>query len=246
VCDCTAASVVDPTIPLAGGVNHYAAFALDDVGNAAVPARTSVATPPTNDVYTTSFADSGCFICTTTIVGNELEARIFGGADNRDTAYRQRDFAGAGGWGGRVWTRAVVRLPDFQSIPSNLYILQARDAANVVWELYARSDRSLRLRSPAGGLRSTAIDASTGVTVPFSGGVGQRLEVSALRNDSVEVRVDGTTRLTLGGLAGATTGNPRYLRAGIDRMDGSSSTTVRVYYRGVSVSQADWLGPFTP
>jgi Domain of unknown function (DUF4082)/Malectin domain/Bacterial Ig-like domain len=246
VCDCSAASVVDPTIPLAGGVNHYAAFALDEVGNAAVPARTSVATPPTNDVYTTSFTDSGCFTCTTTIVGNELEARIFGGADNRDTAYRQRDFAGAGGWGGRVWARAVVRLPDFQSIPSNLYILQARDAANVVWELYARSDRSLRLRSPAGGLRSTAIDASTGVTVPFSGGVGQRLEVSALRNDSVEVRVDGTTRLTLGGLAGATTGNPRYLRAGIDRMDGSSSTTVRVYYRGVSISQVDWLGPFTP
>jgi hypothetical protein len=81
------------------------------------------------------------------------------------------------------------------------------------------------------------------VTVPNDGVTKRRIEVSALANNSVEVRVDGVTKISITGLSGATTGSQRYIRAGIDRWDGSSSTSVRVYHSGVTLGQAGWLGP---
>ena len=156
-----------------------------------------------------------------------MRATIAGAADTLDTAYGVQDFGGAGGVSGRVYVRDVLSLAPGQTLAANLAVLQVRNNAGaLVYELYVGSDRSLRLWSPAGGLRSSSINLSTGVVVPNNGSSSIRVEVSALATSSVIVRVDGVDRITLTGLAGATSGNQRYLRAGIDHYDGSSSQPV--------------------
>ena len=57
------------------------------------------------------------------------------------------------------------------------------------------------------------------------------------------VRVDGVDRITLTGLSGGTSGNQRFLRAGIDHYDGSSGQPVTVRHTHVATSQTTWLGP---
>jgi hypothetical protein len=111
----------------------------------------------------------------------------------------------------------------------------------LVYELYLDSARSLRLFSPAGGLRGSTLNANTGVIVPNDGSASV-IEVSALASDSVTVRVDGVERYSLS-LRGATTGSQRYLRAGIDHYDGSTTVEpVGVLHTYVGVGQSNWLG----
>ena len=104
----------------------------------------------------TPVTDAGCSGCAVHWSGNELAATIAGGPDNLDTAYSLIDFGGPAGWAGRVWTRDVVRLASGQSVTENLAVFQVRDANDaLVYELYVSSaDRTIRLWSPAGGLRS--------------------------------------------------------------------------------------------
>jgi hypothetical protein len=56
------------------------------------------------------------------------------------------------------------------------------------------------------------------------------------------VRIDGVDVINLTGLTGATSTNQRYLRVGIDRYDGSSSSGAQIRHRGVTIGQAGWLG----
>ena len=68
------------------------------------------------------------------------------------------------------------------------------------------------------------------------------VEVSAQANSSLVVRVDGTDRLTVTGLSGATSGNQRSLRAGIDHYDAAGAQIVTANHTSVAVSQTTWLG----
>ena len=175
------------------------------------------------------------------MVAGALQATIGGSGNSVDTAYGLRDF---GGLAGRLYTRTVLRLPATQTLASDLWVYSLRDTANrVIFELYLTSTRLIRFSSPAGGLRSSSISSSTGVTLPNDGVTTRRVEVSAQANSSVEVRVDGVTRITITGLSGATTSNPRYIRAGIDRYDGSSTRAVQLFQSGVTFGQTTWLGP---
>jgi hypothetical protein len=57
------------------------------------------------------------------------------------------------------------------------------------------------------------------------------------------VRVDGVDRIALTGLAGATTGAQRFLRAGVDHYDSAAaSDPVTVVHGSVATSTAGWLG----
>ena len=99
--------------------------------------------------------------------------------------------------------------------------------------------------SPAGALRSTAISQSTTVVVPNDGVTKTRVELSMLRNDSVIVRVNGVDRITLTGLTGATSTNPRYLRFGVDNYAGTQNGNKQVFHDQVGVSSRGWLGDRT-
>ena len=218
--------------------NGAGSSAADSTQTAVVTAAPSGVPPGFSSVFT----DPGCGGCSVAAIANGLRATIAGAADTLDTAYGVQDFGGSGGVSGRVYVRDVLSLAQGQSLASNLALLQVRnDAGALVYELYAGSDRILRLWSAAGGLRSTSINASTGVVVPNNGS-SIRVEVSALANSSVIVRVDGVDRITLTGLAGATSGNQRTLRAGSDHYDGSSSQAVTSDHTFVGTSQTTWLG----
>jgi hypothetical protein len=195
-----------------------------------------------DDVYDGFVTDAGCSGCSIGFVGSELEARIAGGADTLDTAYGFRNF---GALSGRTWSRDIVRLPAGQVLAADLILFQLLDTSNrLIYQLSLASDRKLVFYSPAGGLRATAISSKLStVTIPNDGTSSTRLEVSALRNDSVVVRVNGTDRLSITGLAGATTGNPASLRAGIVRYGGTSTNApVTAYHRAVNISASGWLG----
>ncbi|MDQ3380600.1 MAG: hypothetical protein M3546_09825, partial [Actinomycetota bacterium] len=193
--------------------------------------------------FTSVFVDPGCGGCSVSAIENGLRATIAGAADTVDTAYGVQDFGGAGGVSGRVYVRDVLALAQGQSLSANLAVLQVRDTAGaIVYELYLASDRSLRLWSRAGGLRSTSINLSTGVLVPNDGSSSIRVEVSAQASSSVIVRVDDVQKISLIGLSGATSGNQRYLYAGIDHYDGSSSQAVSSEHTYVGTSQSTWLG----
>ena len=223
--------------------------ATNDAGSSsAESSQTAVVTDAPSGGVPPGFAsvvtDPGCGGCSVTAITNGLQATIAGAADSSDTAYGVQELGGAGGLTGRVFVRSLLSLAQGQTLSGNLAVLQIRNASGqLVYELYLASDRSLRLWSPAGGLRSTAIIASTGVFVPNDGTSSIRVEVSALVNSSVIVRVDGVDRITLTGLSGGTTGNQRFLRAGIDHYDGSSSQPVTVRHTHVATSQTTWLGP---
>jgi lysophospholipase L1-like esterase len=170
-----------------------------------------------------------------------VTATIAGGADNVDTAYALKNFGGASGLAGRVYVRDVLGLGSGQVLHANLSVFQVRDSSgNLVYELYVAPDRTLRLWSPPGGLRGSSINQSTGSIVPNDGS-SIRVQVSAQANNSLIVRVDGTDKITITGLSGATTGNQDTLRAGIDHYDTTSSNeTVRAIHSEVTTSQSSW------
>ncbi len=188
--------------------------------------------------------DAGCAGCSVSFDGSgTLTAHIQGGKDTLDTAYGLKDL-GASGLTGRVYVRTLVGLAAGQVLKKNLSVFQVRDVADaLVYELYIAHNRTLKLWSPAGGLRSSSINVSTSITVPKDGTSTIRVEVSALANSSVTVRVDGVDRISVTGLKNATTGNQRYLHAGIDHYDGTTTNEpVGAFHASVAYSQTDWLG----
>lgn len=115
----------------------------------------------------------------------------------------------------------------------------------LIYELYIGSDRSLNLWSPAGGLRSSNINQSLGVTVP-NNGTTITAEISAQANSSITLRVNGTDKTTISGLAGASTGNPRYLTAGIEHYDtGGTSDGKTVNHSQLGLTTLGWLSART-
>ena len=245
----TSSQYTDTSAP-ANATSYYKVSAVDTTGNESAQstaANTTTPAPPGGGTgpYEAFVTDAGCAGCTLAWNDPELQASIAGGADGVDTAYGVDQLGTAAGLAGRVFTRTLLRFPAGQTVQNNLAVLQLRDTTDaLVYEIYvSRTDRTVRLYSPAGGLRSTAINLSTGVVVPNDGTSSVRVEVSALRNSSVIVRVDGVDKITLTGLAGATSGNPRFLRAGIDHYDGTATAQPKtVFHAHVGASATDWLG----
>jgi hypothetical protein len=211
---------------------------------AAQTATVSAASGSVPAGFTSVVTDSGCGGCSVTTVSNGLQVAIQGGADTLDTAYALDDFGGTSGLSGRTYTRDLLALAASQTLNANLAVFQVRDVSDtLVYELYLSPARTLILWSPAGGLQANSINQSTGVTVPNDGTSTLQVEVSALANNSLIVRVNGVDKITLTGLAGASTGNQRYLRAGIDHYDTATTnepvTTTHTY---VAITQTTWLG----
>ncbi len=235
----------------AGSTHSYTVDAFDAVPNTSAkssPAAsaTTQSTPPSVPPgFESTVTDTGCGGCVvSTTAAGELQATVPGAADNADTAVGLHDFGGSSGQAGRVYSRDVIRLPAGQTLSNNLAIFQLLDTNGaLVYELYLDSSRTIWLWSPSGGLRSTAINASTGFTVPNDGTTNTRIEVSALANNSLIVRVNDTDKITLTNLSGATSTNQRSLRAGIDHYDGTSTNPATITHSAVATSQTTWLGP---
>lgn len=196
--------------------------------------------------FDTLVTDAGCSGCSAVESPTAtLTASIAGGVDSLDTAFGQKDFGGSAGWTGTVYTREYLSLAQGQVLNGNLAVTQVTDTAgSLVWELYVAPDRTLRLWSPAGGLRSASINLSTGALVPNDGTSSIRVEVAAQANGLVDVRVNGSDLIALSGLAGATTGAQRTYRAGIDHYDtATSAEPVRAVHASCAVSASGFIGP---
>jgi RHS repeat-associated protein len=201
--------------------------------------------------YTTTVNDTSCATCTVTVANNVTTATVAQGADTSDTAYARRDFGGTAGWDGMVYLRTNISVPNGQAMSGDLFITELRDTqdrlALTVW--LRTQDSTIRIDSPAGGLRGTAIAANTTIAVPNTG-VSRRLEIAALRNNSLTVRVDGTQRVSMTGFTGATTSNPRYLNAGIITRAGTNTAAKTVIQSNIGATTSGWLdtrdGPSSP
>jgi hypothetical protein len=221
-----------------------AAAALGHGGTAAQPMALP-AIPLVTDFLPVT--DAACASCLVTMRKAGVQAAIAGGGDPLDTAYGLKDFGGEDGWAGATWARTLLGLAPDQVLTGDLTVFEMRDVTDqLVYQLNVSSeDGTLHLASPAGGLAGQAIDASTGVVVPND---GRRLlvEVSALKNDSVVILIDGVRTISLNGFSGATTGDMRYLRAGIERYAAAATDEpVRAYQVAVGVSAKGRLGnPF--
>ncbi len=211
----------------------------------AISAQTVAVTSPPAGAYEATVVDAGCAGCVVLVdAAGVLTATIQGGADSLDTAYGVDDFGGGSGLAGRVYVRTLLGLAAGETLAANLAVFQVRDASGaLVYELYLAPDRTLRLWSPTAGLQAGSLNLSSGVVVPNDGSSTIRVEVSALANSSISVRVDDVDRISVSGLYGATTANQRYLRAGIDHYDTQTTNEpVGVSHASVAVSQAGWLG----
>ena len=240
-------STYAPVAADVGSTLRVRVTATNDAGSSsAESAPSAVVTDAPSGVppgFASVVTDPGCGGCSVSAITDGLQATIASAADSSDTAYGVQELGGAGGLTGRVFVRSLLSLAPGQTLSGNLSVLQIRNASGqLVYELYLASDRSLRLWSPAGGLRASSINLSTGIVLPNDGS-SRRVEVSALVNSSVIVRVEGVDRITLTGLSGGTSGNQRFLRAGIDHYDGSSSQPATVQHTHVATDQTTWLGP---
>jgi lysophospholipase L1-like esterase len=219
-------------------------FHLSKSGQAKLAAATWNVGPFASRVvyYDSLTKDGKCAQCRAVYEDPVLTVDINRASNSQDTAYGTKDFGGGSGVSGRVFTRTNFSLAPGQTLGGNLRIFQALDTeGSLVYEVFLTSSREIRLRSPAGGLRSTAFTLRSGVTVPNDGSTIS-IEVSALRNSSVTLRVNGVDRASKGGLSGATTGNQRYLTVGILRYDGTATNSVRALHANVGTSTTDWLG----
>ena len=241
-------AVADPVkVPAAAPVKDSPAAPVKDSPAAPVAAPTApVAVKERASItdWDATRTDSGCRACRLVEGATYLSATVPSGANGADSAYGVSDFGGSRGWSGRLFARSALGLAKGQRLSANLAVMQVRDARGaLVYELYLEPNRHLSLWSPPGGLRAKAVNLSTGVVVPNDGRSMVRAEVSALRNASVILRVNGVDRMRLGRLAGAKTGNPRYIRVGIDHYDASAKAGAVAVFQGLTgVSTLGWLG----
>jgi hypothetical protein len=168
-----------------------------------------------------SVTDPGCAACAVRPGGGAISASIGGGADDDDTAYVVEHFARRAGVRGLLEVRDRLRLSAASTLVANLSVLQVRDVDDqLVYELYARAGtEELWLWSPPGGQSSGPINVSTRVRLPRAG-PGKAVRVVSLQDDSLTIAVGGKRRVSLRGLTGSNTHDPRLLRVGIDHYDG--------------------------
>jgi hypothetical protein len=159
--------------------------------------------------------NDACRGCTVHIgPGGLIRAEVPSGAGKR-TAYALLDLGNRPA-GGRMLVHDVIGFGRDQTPAQPVRLLQLLDYAHsVIFELVAQPDRRLYLMSPAGGLRATALVLATRAKVPNDGMSGVAVDVAAEANGSVAVSVNGVRTMAVRTLAGALTGAPRFLAAGV-------------------------------
>jgi hypothetical protein len=167
--------------------------------------------------------DAGCSGCSVKQRAATIEAGVASGADDRDTAVRLLRLPRLPKAATTVSIGERLAFGAGETINANLAVLQVLDASrSLICELYVAPDSTLRLWSPAGGLRSSEINVSTGVQVP-RGAASLPIDLSIGKQRAVVLKVAGTRRLVVNGLTGSRTGPPRLLRLGIDHYDADGS-----------------------
>lgn len=217
------------------------------IGSAFNPTTASVSPVPFNTWFTGAFVDSGCSACQVLQTGEDVEAVTSGAVEDRDSAFAEKDFGGTSGLSGRIYYRDVVHLPAGENLQGNMGLFRVLDTQHrEVFDIYLDSSRRIGIFSPVGGLRSTELRAVSTVAVPNDGVTLRKIEVSALANNSVTVRIDGVDYVSTSGLTGATTSNQRYYQVGTEYYDGvdnsSTSETLHSFHRQSGYSQTGWLG----
>ncbi len=157
-----------------------------------------------------------CTGCTVHVgSGGLVRADVPSGAGKR-TAYALLDLGNRAADGrGRVLVHDVIGFGRGQTPAQPVHLLQLLDSAHrLIFELVAQPDRRLFLTSPAGGLRSTPLVLATRARVP-NDGTGVAVDVSVKANESVAISVNGVRTAEVRTLAGARTGAPRFLAAGV-------------------------------
>jgi hypothetical protein len=185
--------------------------------------------------------NGACKGCTVHVgSGGLVRAELPSGAGER-TAYALLDLGNRGA-GGRVLVHDVIGFGRGQTPAQPVRLLQLLDSAHtVIFELVARPDRRLYLTSPAGGLRASPLVLMTGAKVPNDGMAGVAVDVAAKANGSVAVSVNGVWTTAARKLAGARTGAPRFLAAGVigyTAPAGAAAITVTHTQVSVSTSSA--------
>jgi hypothetical protein len=123
---------------------------------------------------------------------------------------------GNDGAGRQVLIHDVIGFGRGETPARRVHLLQVLDSSHrVIFELVAGSDRHLYLTSPAGGLRATPLVLATGAVVPNDGISGVAVDVALKTNRWVLVSVNGMRTAAVHRLAGARTGAPRFLAAGV-------------------------------
>jgi hypothetical protein len=156
-----------------------------------------------------------CTGCTVHVgSGGLVRAQVPFGAGKR-TAYALLDLTSRGA-GGEVLFHDVIGFGRGQTPARPIALLQVLDVSHrLIFELVAGPDRRLYLTSPKGGLRATPLVLATGAIVPNDGISGVAVDVALKPNGWVLVSVNGVRTVGVHRLAGARTGVPRFLAAGV-------------------------------
>jgi O-antigen ligase len=191
----------------------------------------------TSAVFDRYLVDDACSGCALTVMGGFLQATIEGSPDHLDTAYAVRDLRRRPDWSGRTILRDRVRVVTTSPLSGNLPIVQVRDVHNrLIYEIYLEAQtETVRLWSPEGGLDRRSLNEDSGVVVRPGDMRWTRVDVAARADVSVVVRVNGRERIRREDLGGASTGAPRYLRAGVIAYGGDTLDHVTVRHADISV-----------
>src|SRR3954447_19736742 len=196
------------------------------------------ATPPRSGLSVSGVVRNGaCRGCTVHVgSGGLVRAQVPSGGGRR-TAYALLDLANRAA-GGEVLVHDVIESGRGEPPARRIALLQVLDVSHrLIFELVARPDRRLYLTSPTGGLRATRLVLATGAIVPNDGISGVAVDVALKANGWLLVSVNGVRTAAVRRLAGARTGAPRFLAAGvIGYRAPPSAGTITATHAQVSVS----------
>jgi hypothetical protein len=174
------------------------------------------ASPPRSGLSVSGVVQNdACTGCTVHVgSGGLVRAQVPSGGGRR-TAYALLHLANRAA-GGEVLVHDVIGFGRGETPARRIALLQLLDVSHrLIFELVARPDRRLYLTSPAGGLRAAPLVLATGAIVPNDGISGVAVDVALKTNGWLLVSVNGVRTAAVRRLAGARTGAPRFLAAGV-------------------------------
>jgi hypothetical protein len=196
------------------------------------------ASPPSSGLSVSGVVrNDACTGCTVHVgSGGLVRAQVPSGRGRR-TAYALLDLANRAA-GGEVLVHDVIGFGRGETPARRIALLQVLDASHrLIFELVARPDRRLYLTSPTGGLRATPLVLPTGAIVPNDGISGVAVDIALKANGWILVSVNGVRTAAARRLAGARTGAPRFLAAGVIGYKAPPSAgTITATHAQVSVS----------
>jgi len=196
------------------------------------------ASPPRSGLSVSGVVQNdACTGCTVHLgSGGLVRARVPSGVGRR-TAYALLDLGNRAA-GGEVLVHDVIGFGRGETPARRIALLQLLDVSHrLIFELVAGADRRLYLTSPTGGLRATPLVLATGAIVPNDGISGVAVDVALKANGWLLVSVNGVRTAGVRRLAGARTGAPRFLAAGVIGYKAPPSAgTITATHAQVSVS----------